>query len=150
MFNFKTICLNLVFISVLLTSHAAQARTGFKFGDSETLHKIQDIDMPGPKGEKLYLANRTITNFVFLGVYLSDKGYVLAVTDDDAKGYYPLEEVLIKKLQAEKMLPTPLPKYKISIWEYLVGYSLWIVVFILIAWTLFQNRNLFKKTKSQE
>jgi len=146
MFNQKTILLSLVMLLITLTSQAAHARSGFKFGDSESLHKIQSIDMSGPKGEKLYLANRTITKFVLLGVYLSDKGYVLAVENDSAKGYYPLDVELIKKLQAENLLPTPLPEYRISIWDYLFGYSLWITLFIIIAWTFFQNRRSKKIT----
>lgn len=146
MIKLKTLLLSLLMLSAVLTSQVAQAKSGFRFGDSESLHKIQDIDMPGPKGEKLYLANRTITKFVLLGVYLSDKGYVLGVVDDNAKGYYPLEAELVKKLQSEKILPTPLPKYKISIWDYLVGYSLWIVIFIIVAWTLLQSRRSKKTT----
>jgi len=149
MFNLKKILLSLIILLITVTSQAAHAKTGFKFGDSESLHKIQDIDMLGPKGEKLYLANKTITKFVLLGVYLSDKGYVLAVVDDNAKGYYPLDTELIKKLQAENSLPTPLPEYKISIWDYLFGYSLWVVIFIIIALKFFQNR-WSKKTIEQE
>ncbi len=139
MTTLKTITVSLAMLSILFMSQVVHAKSGFRFGDSESLHKLQDIDMPGPKGEKLYLANRTISKFIFLGVYLSDKGYVLAVVDDPKKGYYPLEEELIKKLQNAQQLPKPLPKYTISLWDYFLGYSLWIVIFIMVAWTIVQT-----------
>ncbi len=145
--NLRRVVASLAMFSILFMSQVAHAKSGFRFGDSESLHKLQDIDMPGPKGEKLYLANRTISKFIFLGVYLSDKGYVLAVVDDPKKGYYPLEEELIKKLQNAQQLPKPLPKYTISLWDYFLGYSLWIVIFIIVVWTFVQTRVSKKLTE---
>lgn len=44
------------------------------------------------------------------------------------ESYYALTPKFIESLQAEKVLPSPLPKYSIDVMDYLMGYSLWIFI----------------------
>ncbi len=46
----------------------------------------------------------------------------------DGKSYYSLSQAKIARLQAQQLIPTPLPAYHISWDEYLLGYSLWIIL----------------------
>ncbi len=125
----------LVFVALfcLASAHveAAQHRLAFVpvyFGSREEIAKIQDIE-----GTSYKLSNKYTLHFFIAGIYLSDDGYVLQ--DKNAfNTYYPLSEEEIKKLQGTGKLPTPLPSYSISIWAYLIGYSLWIIIAFAVGW----------------
>jgi hypothetical protein len=96
------------------------------FGKGEELTCIQDIDVRGKDDEALCLAHKTSTFFVGAGVYVSDDGYVLRAKGRDI--YYPVTAEELAEMQQEGSLPTPLPPYSISWFEYAFGYSLWIIV----------------------
>ena len=113
------------------------------FGDNDTLHKIQDVEFNGPKGEKLYLAYRTTIKFFILGVNITEQGYVLAIKDSKQKGYYPLNDAQIKELQNNGGLPNPLPKYELTKFDYAFGYSLWIFILVSGVYSLIKRQ--FKK-----
>jgi len=115
-----------------------------KFGTEESLGCIQDVALTGGANEPLCLAHKTTLKFFVAGIYARDDGYVLKVKGQES--YYPLprgEE--LAELQAEGKLPAPLPHYRISTGDYLLGYSLWwilgaIVIFSLIARRLSKAR----------
>lgn len=110
--------------------HAGQAKLAFGkvwFGAKEEIDKIQDI-----KGTEYQLGHKYTLYFFIAGVYLSDDGYVLQ--PKNAYGtYYPDSEEDIKIFQRAGLLPSPLPKYSIPIWQYLFGYSLWIILAFAIG-----------------
>ncbi len=75
------------------------------------------------------------------GCYVTDEGYVLQKVGD-TKSYIPLDAAKIRQLQQEGTLPDPLPRYALSFWDYLFGYSNWIILGFVIgipvvksAWT---------------
>lgn len=115
----------LVAISMSMPAHSRE----MMFGDVDKIHKIQDVNFKGPKGESLYLGHRTTTKYFILGIYLTDQGYVLADRDSQTY-YYSLDNKVIASLQAEGALPNPLPKYEVNVFEYLGGYSLWFGIFL--------------------
>jgi hypothetical protein len=104
------------------------------FGNDETLTCIQHVEVKGPKDEPLCLAYKTTKVFFGAGIYLKDDGYVLRI-ENDAKHYFPLTADQTEKLQAASLLPNPLPPYTIPFIEYAFGYSLWIVIVVVAAWS---------------
>jgi hypothetical protein len=125
----------LILMAALFTSiptHAA--KVAGKFGDDDTIHKIQDVDIKSPKGDQLYLGYRTTTTYFILGVYLKKGGYVLADRHNTDNSYYPLSERMISDFQATGSLPKPMPKYELTIVDYLFGYSLWVLIFVIAAY----------------
>ncbi len=125
-------------VVVFLVSTKAFAKKGL-FGTDERVHKIEDLTLRGAQGEELYLGYRTTSLFIFFGAYLKDEGYVLGVKGSYGT-YYPLEETQIKSLQEKGSLPSPLPPYKIDLFDYLFGYSLWIMIVILGGLQLLKYR----------
>jgi len=97
------------------------------FGVDENIHTIQDIE-----GTEMCLAHKTTLHFFFLGIYVSDDGYVLA-PKGTYNEYIPLTDNEIREMQNEGSLPNPLPKYSIPVFEYIFGYSLWILIGGMIA-----------------
>jgi len=96
---------------------------------------LMPVELRGDLGESLCLAYKT--SAYFGGIYLSDDGYVLA---GDIKGrsvHYPLTAEHIAALQAAERLPTPLPPYRLSLFEYALGYSYWVpLVASVIIWLI--------------
>ncbi len=103
---------------------------GMLFGSDEKIEKIQDLE-----GTDYKLSHKFTLHFFIAGIYLSDDGYVLQ-KKTDFSGYYPLDNEKIQELQQNGMLPSPLPKYSISFWEYLFGYSLWLVIAFALFWVV--------------
>ena len=107
------------------------------FGKDETIHFIQDVKITGPKGEKLYLGYMTAIQYFLAGLYVKDEGYVLGVTGKN-KSYFNMPKGdKLKSLQKRGLIPDPLPKYSLGVIDYLLGYSLWIVIVVLGLWQLF-------------
>jgi len=122
---------------ILIPNVASAKRVGGIFGKSERIEEIAEVNLKGAKGEDLYLAYKTTSLFFFMGVYISDDGYVLGIRKSYGS-YYPLSEEKIKELQASGHLPNPLPTYKIPLSERLWGFSLWIMLVVVTGlWILF-------------
>lgn len=107
------------------------------FGTDETITCIQHLDVKGPKDESLCLAHKYSKLFLGAGVKLSDDGYVLGV--EGAKGgkvtnYFALDAAKLQELQSASLVPKPLPKYEIPWPEYVLGYSLWLVILVTAIW----------------
>lgn len=132
----KTIVLSISL--VVLMSTEAFAKKGL-FGTDERIHKIEDVNIRGAKGEELYLGYKTSSLFIFFGAYLKDEGYVLGVKGSHGT-YYPLDDAQIKSFQDKGNLPTPLPSYKIALSDYIFGYSLWIMIVVLGGLQLLKYR----------
>lgn len=124
----------LILITVLLLAPNAvyAKRVGGLFGTDEKIKRIQDLELTDANGDSLYLAYKTTSTFFFLGVYFSDDGYVLGI-EKSFGSYYPLNQEKIKALQESGLLDTPLPEYSISTFDRVFGFSLWIVVAVLLA-----------------
>jgi hypothetical protein len=128
-----------VWASTALATPALAAK--LRFGPIEHLHKIQDTAIKSPKGEALYLGHLHTHHSFILPYYMTDDGYVLGVVGE--KGYYPLGPDLLKRLQAQKVLPDPLPPYSLSWIDYIFGYILWFAlagIAIAIAYPYLKQR----------
>jgi hypothetical protein len=100
------------------------------FGTDEKMHTIQPTKDP-----KYTLCYKTSIFFFILGCYVKDDGYVLCPVGESKK-YIPLDAAKIQQLQQEGILPTPLPPYSLSFWEYLFGYSNWITLAVVVGFFL--------------
>lgn len=103
------------------------------FGTEDDLNCIVDIPLKGASNEALCLGFRVSLHFVGAGIYTSDEGYILR-PKNDSKSYYPMptgDE--LADYQAHGMIPSPLPSYSVPVWDYLFGFSLWIIIGIMGA-----------------
>ena len=100
------------------------------FGTSENIARLQDVDVLGPNGEALFLGYKTTKRFFGAGLYVTDDGYVLGLRSD-AMRYLALTPLQIRELQQRRQLPTPLPSYRLGIFDLLIGYSLWLILAVV-------------------
>lgn len=110
-----------LFVIFLLNSH--EASSAF-LGVEEKVHKIADINIKGPNGEKLFLAYKTSGKAFLVPYWISDDGYVFGVDGDPAKYIKFPDASEIARLQIDKLLPNPLPVYQLSMmdiffWRYM-------------------------------
>jgi hypothetical protein len=70
-------------------------------------------------------------------IYLTNDGYVLKVVKENS--FYPLTAEKITALQKEGDLPTPLPPYTIPTGDYVMGYILWVVAAVVVAFALLKR-----------
>ncbi len=108
--------------SVPIPAQAAKAL----FGTQDHLVKLQDTDLKGPAGEALYLGHKYAQHSFIAPYMLSDDGYILGVVGQNR--YFTLDAKLVDQLQATGKLPKPLPPYEISLFDYIFGYLLWIII----------------------
>jgi len=110
-----------------------------RFGEDDTIHFLQDVSLKGANGEALYLGYLTKMYMFGAGLYVTDGGYVLGVKGEGKKFYpMPAGDELVR-FQKAGSLPNPLPPYSLGFFDYLFGYSLWIVLVVVIAWTAIQT-----------
>jgi hypothetical protein len=120
---------------VLLAPSVANAGVPVRFGKSEEIERLVPVAIPGPSGERLYLGHKVTTRWFLGGIYLKDDGYVLGVEGQD-NSYYALPPEKLALAQKVGLLPNPLPAYEIHPLQYLLGYSLWLFLIVVIAWTM--------------
>lgn len=77
------------------------------------------------------LCYKTTTQYALAGLYTYDQ-YVLCESEASKK-YWPMPDVAkLDALQKMGLIPSPLPKYHRPIIDYLIGYSLWPLIALVI------------------
>lgn len=132
--NFK-----ILLLAVLTMLLAAPAHAKFEFGATESIRKIQDVDIKGTEGEALYLGYKITRQAILLPYTMSDDGYVLGVRENTQR-YYPLSAEQIAAFQNEGSLPNPLPKYQIDKLDWAIGHALWLTLPFVLAAVLWPSR----------
>lgn len=122
----------LLCLAVALVAGPSASEAAGMFGNDEEIHRIQDVDVTGQDGEALFLGYKTTTLFIIGGVYITDDGYVYGVRDDSTK-YIETTPEEIAKFQEAGLLPKPLPPYELSTMDYVIGYSLWVIVLPILV-----------------
>jgi len=130
----RGLLLVVAFFCLLLPARSAGA--AMQFGEDETIHFLQDITLKGANQEALFLGYMTKIQFFIAGVYVIDAGYVLGVKGDSKRFYHMPTGEDLARFQKGGFLPDPLPPYSLSIWDYLIGYSLWLVIAFTVAWMI--------------
>ena len=111
---------------------------GYSFGTNETLNcfdEIKPFNIEAKEGTRtVCFASKIKADYLVLPwrTYIDD--YVLKVTD--RTGYYEIDRSLIQYHQEQGNLPEKLPRYSFTILESLGGYSLWIVLLLLLLGSL--------------
>ena len=95
---------------------------------------MQDVDLKGPNGERLFLGYMTKTQNFVAGIYIVDAGYALGVRGDREHFFRMPEADEVARYQRGGLLPNPLPPYKLNPFDYLFGYSLWLIVAFAVGW----------------
>jgi tetratricopeptide (TPR) repeat protein len=129
-FNIRAVLIGLI-ASIAIGMTPAQAAKLW-FGTQDHIRQIQDVDIKGPKGEALYLAHKYSFHSFLLPYRMTDDGYVLGVRGD-SRSYFNLDAANIKSFQERGLLPSPLPPYELSLFDYAFGHSLWIAVVVIIG-----------------
>ena len=120
-------------LALFLVAFAGEARAWTPFGTVEHISRMEDVALTTPAGEPLYLGHKTSTVYFILGAYVRDDGYVLGLRS--APGQYvdmPPPD-LLAEFQSKGQLPNPLPTYHLGISDYVIGFSLWVVVVPVVA-----------------
>jgi tetratricopeptide (TPR) repeat protein len=121
------------------SAHAVKVQ----FGATEYLVSIQPLDLKDKDGAALYLGYKYSHHSFLAPYYTSDDGYILGIVG--RQSYYKLDAAEISRLQKSGQLPTPLPTYQLSIWDYVFGYMLWIILAGIALFTWLSMRRDAKK-----
>jgi uncharacterized protein len=114
---------------VLMQAPSAEARG--RIGTDEELRSVLETKIQ-KAGRKLWLARKIRTENFMLPYMVVDDGYVLS---ESFNSYIALDEAAIKEYQAQGLLPNPLPPFKLQLGDYAWGYSLWILLAGVAAWS---------------
>ena len=135
--------LYMLLTAFIIISYSSLAEANIFFGKQSDIKNISNIELRGKDSESLYLGRLVTTYFFLLGVYVEDEGYVLGSVKDKNLYYSFPEEKVLANMQKARLLPNPLPEYKITMLEYLIGYSLYI--FIILMLLIYGISKKFKK-----
>jgi hypothetical protein len=103
------------------------------FGHQESIDCIANVPLRGAENEQLCIAHKTSSYFFIAGVYAHDDGYVLGIPSR-AGMFYPWPAASeLAEYQSSGMLPRTLPAYSVWSFEYVFGFSLWIILAFLVA-----------------
>ena len=124
-------------------AHAARGRIGVddKFHTVAPLEipreKVLALGLPPEWASNARLAKHVQSYWLFAGVYAVDKGYVITTGRD---AYWSLSDSQIAILQGAGALPTPLPRSPVPWMDYLLGFSLWIIIVGFVAYSVVRHR----------
>ena len=137
---FRRVAFLAVVLSVFL--FAPRQAAAWSFGTKESVHYLQDVKLKGPNDEPLYLGYMTKTQFFLAGLYVTDEGYVLAPKGQHGRYMQMPSGEMLARHQKAGMLPSPLPRYKLGFWTYVIGYSFWIMIafFAVCGWWSRSNK----------
>jgi hypothetical protein len=128
---------------ILMAVSSQDAHATLLFGTWDKVQHLQDLNEKGPKGEALALGYVTTTHSFMLPYRLSGD-YVLVVKASarDLRGgavnvFHRLPKEKIEQMQRAGALPNPLPAYRHTIVDYLMGYILWWCIPVTIAFVAF-------------
>jgi uncharacterized protein len=139
--------LSVLLVAILCFAASTTAHAKVMFGKDDTIHFLQDVKVTGPNQEALYLGYLTSIQFFLAGLYVKDEGYVLGVKGDSKKFFHMPTGDELKGFQQRGLLPDPLPPYSLGFFDYLIGYSLWIVIAVVVLWGVFDWQ---RKRKARE
>jgi len=120
--------LTLVFLlEGLFVNPANAARV--RFGAREELHVFAPTKVVA-EGKTLSLCYKTYTYFLLAGIYTTDE---VVLCDGSKDRYWSLpSNEKIEQFQNANLLPKPIPSYKRPLIDYMFGYSLWILLALMV------------------
>jgi hypothetical protein len=110
------------------------------FGTQDSIHFVANTTIPGPNGSHLFIGHRVTMKAFLLPYYVESNGLVFGVSGESKK-YIPLPpQEQLSRLQNEGFLPNELPKAELSLFDYLMGFSLELFVFGSIGYAFIKNK----------
>jgi len=129
-----SIIFTFIIISLFTSTSLQAAGIPIIYGHYEDINKIVNVKLTDKQNRQLFLGYKTDSFYIEAGVFIKDQGYVLGIENGNGS-YYPMPTgESLKYYQKNGLLPNPLPSYNIPILEYIKGYSLWIILFLFIAY----------------
>lgn len=131
----------LITMLLALLGFSSQAVAGkVMFGQQDSIHFVANTTITGPGGARLFLGHLVTMHAFLLPYYVESKGLVLGVSGDSKK-YIPLPaEQQLTALKKEGLLPNELPVPELSIFDYIFGFSLELLLLVCIGYPLIKNR----------
>ena len=133
-----------VFMMMAASCHDAKAGV-LLFGTRDKVHHLQDLSIRGPNGESLYLGYVSTTHS-FMLPYKMTGDYVLVVRGAGGipRGgvrdvFHRLPNEKIEQMQRVGALPKPLPTYRHTMIDYLIGHILWGVPLVFLVIMVVQS-----------
>lgn len=134
----KLVTTTLFLLIIGLSSHAHAGKV--MFGDQDTIHFVANTTIPGPSGSHLYLGHRVTMHAFLLPYYVESKGLVFGISGEPKK-YIPLPTgEQLTTLQKAGLLPNELPKAKLSLFDYVFGFSLELFLCAVIGYAFIKKK----------
>ncbi|MCH9808315.1 MAG: PDGLE domain-containing protein [Alphaproteobacteria bacterium] len=137
----------LLFVILLSSTYSSPSEAAkLRFGPVEQLQVIEQTKIL-VDGKLINLCYKTYSYFILAGVYTTDE-YVLCEGGGSLK-YGPMPKAAqLAALQQKGLITSPLPNYQRPAIDYLIGYSLWILLGVLATlWWLGRLRSKAKGEK---
>ena len=142
-------------ILILTTSTLNSFAGKMMFGKDQNIHIIEpkfEIPLMDAKGYQLTdslgtpirgkLAYLVEIQFFIAGVWVTDGGYILT---NDKKTFYSISESEQKII--EESINKEFPSYSLSVFDYLFGYSLWLILAGVIGY--YKMKDVIRNKKHQ-
>lgn len=134
--NFLKATLFVLIFSLSLNAHAAR----FKSGEEQSITRLAETTIPGPGDSHLYLG-QLVTHYVFiLPFYVKSEGLVLGVSGESGRYMLLPTGKDLTDLQEAGLLPKVLPKDQLSVADYLFGYSLELLILVLVGFNFLKKK----------
>jgi hypothetical protein len=120
---------------------SSQANAGkVMFGQQDSIHFVANTTITGPGGTHLFLGHLVTMQAFLLPYYVESKGLVFGISGESKK-YIPLpaEQQLIE-LKNAGLLPKDLPTPELSIFDYVFGFSLELLVLVAVGYPVLKSR----------
>lgn len=110
-----------------------------RFGKQDNVYKLVETHLKDEQGRPLWVADHVTSYYVFAGVYARDDGLVLTANTDE--GYFPFPTAdAVKQYQSEGLFPAELPKHGLGFFDIFLGFSLWWLLLVVVAWTVISKK----------
>jgi hypothetical protein len=134
-------------VFILMAMSSRDAHAVLLFGTKDKVEHLQDLNAKGPNGEALYLGYLVSTHS-FMLPYSMSGDYVLVVRG--ARDiFYKLPQEKIEQMQRTGALPNPLPVYRYTIGDYILGYTLWLTPLVFVVLGFFSTSGRGSGTRSE-
>jgi hypothetical protein len=106
-------------IVTLCAASADAARVAY--GTEEHIKQVADIQLVGPKDERLYLGRKVAMDVFVLPYAVRDGGLVFGVIGESSRYFNLPDATRLEKMQGAGLLPNPLPKSELDYGDLIFG-----------------------------
>ena len=132
----------LILLMNVFSTDAAHARRGGVYGTAEKLHFIAETKIPGSDQGMLSVCLMTKKyHILFMGIYQTSKGYVLADNKCDTNSFLSISAEELAEGKALGAIPQSVPDTpKMTLQQYITGYLFWAVALLVLIIILIKAR----------